>query len=67
MLQNMYVEPLYFKHIHHFLYFCRLIKGDGEVIEEIVSRDRHKAINKQATSGDGNFFHKTLYSKSTTK
>lgn len=34
----------------------RLIKGDGEVIEEIVSRDRHKAINQQATTGDGNYF-----------
>ncbi|CAD6202643.1 GSCOCG00009694001-RA-CDS [Cotesia congregata] len=34
----------------------RLIKGDGEVIEEIVSRDRHKEINKQATKGDGNYF-----------
>lgn len=34
----------------------RLIKGDGEVLEEIVSRDRHKAINKEATQGDGTFF-----------
>jgi len=34
----------------------RLIKGDGEVIDEIVSRDRHKAINQQATKGDGDFF-----------
>ncbi|CAG9579602.1 unnamed protein product [Danaus chrysippus] len=34
----------------------RLIKGDGEVIEEIVSRDRHKEINRQATMADGNFF-----------
>ena len=24
----------------------RLVKGDGEIIEEIVSKDRHKAINK---------------------
>lgn len=24
----------------------RLVKGDGEIIEEIVSRDRQKAINK---------------------
>ncbi|CAM1301349.1 ARL6IP4 (predicted) [Pycnogonum litorale] len=30
----------------------RLIKGDGEVIEEIVSYSRHKEINKQATKGD---------------
>ncbi|CAH2040784.1 unnamed protein product, partial [Iphiclides podalirius] len=34
----------------------RLIKGDGEVLEEIVSRDRHKQINKQATHADGAFF-----------
>ena len=25
---------------------CRLIKGDGEIMEEIVSKDRHKDINK---------------------
>lgn len=31
----------------------RLIKGDGEVLEEIVSQERHKEINKQATKGDG--------------
>ena len=24
----------------------RLIKGDGEIVEEIVSKDRHRAINK---------------------
>ncbi|CAK1579626.1 unnamed protein product [Parnassius mnemosyne] len=34
----------------------RLIKGDGEVLEEIVSRDRHKQINQQATCADGAFF-----------
>lgn len=34
----------------------RLIKGDGEVLEEIVSRDRHKEINRQATQADGAFF-----------
>jgi hypothetical protein len=37
-------------------FFFRLIKGDGEVIEEIVSRDRHMAINRQATRGDGDYF-----------
>ncbi|XP_048467183.1 ADP-ribosylation factor-like protein 6-interacting protein 4 isoform X2 [Rhincodon typus] len=31
----------------------RVIKGDGEVLEEIVSRERHKEINKLATMGDG--------------
>ncbi|KAI5695657.1 hypothetical protein M8J75_001502 [Diaphorina citri] len=41
----------------------RLIKGDGEVLEEIVSRSRHREINKQATAGDGNFFQTTLASQ----
>lgn len=40
----------------------RLIKGDGEVLEEIVSRDRHKQINRQATQADGAFFQaQTVY------
>jgi len=34
----------------------RLIKGDGEILEEIVTRDRHKAINRNATKADGEFF-----------
>lgn len=34
----------------------RLIRGDGEVVEEMVSRDRHRDINRQATAGDGQFF-----------
>ncbi|XP_032236509.2 ADP-ribosylation factor-like protein 6-interacting protein 4 [Nematostella vectensis] len=38
----------------------RLIKGDGEILEEIVSYDRHKAINKKATQGDGTFFASKL-------
>lgn len=38
----------------------RLIKGTGEVLEEIVSRERHKAINKTATQGDGAFFQANL-------
>ncbi|XP_022919833.2 ADP-ribosylation factor-like protein 6-interacting protein 4 [Onthophagus taurus] len=38
----------------------RLIKGDGEVIEEIVSKERHKEINRQATKGDGNYFQKEI-------
>ncbi|KAF7396425.1 hypothetical protein HZH66_007287 [Vespula vulgaris] len=38
----------------------RLIKGDGEVIEEIVSRERHKEINRQATKGDGDYFQARL-------
>lgn len=38
----------------------RLIKGTGEIVEECVSRDRHLAINKQATRGDGEYFQKVL-------
>ncbi|XP_041348976.1 ADP-ribosylation factor-like protein 6-interacting protein 4 [Gigantopelta aegis] len=30
----------------------RLVKGDGEILEEIVSKERHQEINKQATMGD---------------
>ncbi|XP_031564964.1 ADP-ribosylation factor-like protein 6-interacting protein 4 isoform X2 [Actinia tenebrosa] len=40
----------------------RLIKGDGEVIEEIVSQERHKMINKMATLGDGASFQAYLQS-----
>uniref|UniRef100_A0A1B6CG84 ADP-ribosylation factor-like protein 6-interacting protein 4 n=1 Tax=Clastoptera arizonana TaxID=38151 RepID=A0A1B6CG84_9HEMI len=38
----------------------RLIKGDGEVIEEIVSRKRHLEINKQATLNSGSYFQSKL-------
>ena len=41
----------------------RLIKGDGEVIEECVSRSRQKEINRQATLGDGASFQSALSSK----
>lgn len=34
----------------------RIIKGDGEVLEEIVTRNRHKEINRMSTQGDGNYF-----------
>jgi len=41
----------------------RLIKGDGEILEEIVSRERHCEINRQATKGDGTFFQSTMAAK----
>ncbi|CAB3222338.1 unnamed protein product [Arctia plantaginis] len=41
----------------------RLIKGDGEVLEEIVSRDRHKQINRAATQADGSFFQSQTVEK----
>ncbi|ALC47434.1 CG18428 [Drosophila busckii] len=34
----------------------RLIKGDSEVLEEIVSKERHSDINKKATRGDGEYY-----------
>lgn len=36
----------------------RLIKGDGEILEEIVTRDRHQEINKLATKTDGQVYQK---------
>lgn len=41
----------------------RLIKGDGEILEEIVTKERHKAINKEATKGDGHFFQENTLGK----
>ncbi|KAF3850789.1 hypothetical protein F7725_012561 [Dissostichus mawsoni] len=38
----------------------RLVRGEGEIIEEMVTKDRHKEINKQSTKGDGNAFQKKL-------
>ena len=33
--------------IHHIkIYIFRLVKGDGEILEEIVSKDKHREINK---------------------
>lgn len=36
----------------------RLIRGEGEIIEEIVSRERHAKINSLATQTDGLIFQK---------
>uniref|UniRef100_A0A6M2DGT4 ADP-ribosylation factor-like protein 6-interacting protein 4 n=1 Tax=Xenopsylla cheopis TaxID=163159 RepID=A0A6M2DGT4_XENCH len=41
----------------------RLIKGDGEVLEEIVSRAQHKEINKKATAFDGEYFESKTVKK----
>lgn len=38
----------------------RLVKGTGEILEEIVSKARHNVINKNATRGDGAFFQANL-------
>lgn len=37
-----------------------MILGDGEIIEEMVTRDRHKEINKQATQSDGQTYHNKM-------
>lgn len=34
----------------------RLVRGDGEIIEEIVSKGRHKEINQQSTKGDALYY-----------
>ncbi|XP_055535504.1 ADP-ribosylation factor-like protein 6-interacting protein 4 [Wyeomyia smithii] len=36
----------------------RLIKGDGEIVEECVSRERHQEINRLATANDGAEFQR---------
>lgn len=36
----------------------RLIRGTGEVVEEMVSKYRHAIINKEATRGDGRTFER---------
>ena len=41
----------------------RLVKGSGEIIERIVTRDAHLDINKQATRGDGMYFAKKATSQ----
>lgn len=39
----------------------RLVRGNGEIIERIVSRQDHQSINRQATKGDGQSFAKHVY------
>lgn len=36
----------------------RIIRGDGEIIEEIVTKERHVKINKNATKTDAQNFEK---------
>jgi hypothetical protein len=37
-----------------------LIRGEGEIIEECVSKTRQKEINKLATKADGEAYQKGL-------
>lgn len=39
----------------------RLVRGTGEIIERIVSRQDHQSINRQATYGDGQSFARQVY------
>ncbi len=41
----------------------RLVKGSGEILESIVSRDRQREINRQATIADGISFQKLIIEK----
>ena len=42
----------------------RLVKGSGEIIEQVVSRDIHERINSIATQGDGMYFARQVARKS---
>jgi Nuclear RNA-splicing-associated protein len=39
----------------------RMMRGTGEIIESIVSRAQHQAINQMATRGDGDSFARASY------
>ncbi|EDW58613.1 ADP-ribosylation factor-like protein 6-interacting protein 4 [Drosophila virilis] len=45
----------------------RLIKGDSEILEEIVSKQRHCDINRKATSGDGDYFEAQSFAAAAAK
>ena len=46
-----------------FVLMMLLWQGSGEILEEIVSRDRAKEINKAATAADGNSFQRDVKSR----
>ena len=39
------------------------VQGTGEILEEIVSRDRAREINRAATASDGNSFQRDVKSR----
>ena len=45
----------------------RLVRGTGEIIERIVSRDDHQSINQRATRGDGASFSRHIMNRATFK
>lgn len=42
----------------------RLVRGSGEIIERIVTREAHQQINQQATRGDGASFSRMIHKAS---
>ena len=40
-----------------------MLQGSGEILEEIVSRDRQKEINRAATMADGDSFQRGVKSR----
>lgn len=42
----------------------RLVKGTGEIIERIVSRAEHRAINRMATLTDGMIYQASMIARS---
>jgi hypothetical protein len=45
----------------------RLVRGRGEIIERIVTKEMHQSINQQATRCDGTHFSKTVFQATTSK
>ena len=45
----------------------RLVKGSGEILERIVSRQQHTQINRQATKGDGASFMAGILGQATAR
>jgi hypothetical protein len=45
----------------------RLVRGTGEIVESIVSRTQHAAINRQATRGDGTYFASRIQHEALTR
>jgi Nuclear RNA-splicing-associated protein len=41
----------------------RLVKGSGEIVERIVSKTDHAAINQTATRGDGSSFARSILAR----
>ena len=58
---NIYVPTIY--HCLLTMVRVRLVKGSGEILEECVSKERQREINRQATVGDGQAFQRDIKSR----